>query len=411
MKKLTARVGAAAVAASVLGLVGCGGTGKGKYTQEHLSGARVKLDVMKSATEYDMGRQSFLAGDLKKALERIDRSIALNEHVSKSHVLRGRILNEMGEADQAIAALQTASALNPSSVEAQYYLGIVYERIVNHEQAAEHFIAAHTLDPSDPQYVIAACEQLIDAGELTRAQEFIAGTGDKFNHNGGVRQTLGHLAMMRGDHAQAVEMFNQARLLTPDDTSILEDLAAAQIAMGDNAKAESNLARLLSDRNFNGRRDLQHTRARCLIELDRLVEARDVYVTLTTGPDGASDGEAWIALGSVSMALRDQLRLREAAQRVIALEPNRSEGYLYRAAWHRRQANPEPALRWLDMAEQRGADAAVVHQLRAIVLKELGRDEEARKEIISAAAADPTNSRLQELAQSVGSFASVPDVN
>ena len=388
MKKLTARVGAAAVAASVLGLVGCGGTGKGKYTQEHLSGARVKLDVMKSATEYDMGRQSFLAGDLKKALERIDRSIALNEHVSKSHVLRGRILNEMGEADQAIAALQTASALNPSSVEAQYYLGIVYERIVNHEQAAEHFIAAHTLDPSDPQYVIAACEQLIDAGELTRAQEFIAGTGDKFNHNGGVRQTLGHLAMMRGDHAQAVEMFNQARLLTPDDTSILEDLAAAQIAMGDNAKAESNLARLLSDRNFNGRRDLQHTRARCLIELDRLVEARDVYVTLTTGPDGASDGEAW-----------------------IALEPNRPEGYLYRAAWHRRQANPEPALRWLDMAEQRGADAAVVHQLRAIVLKELGRDEEARKEIISAAAADPTNSRLQELAQSVGSFASVPDVN
>ncbi len=406
-QKITASV---LVAAGLIGLTGCGGGGasRGKYTQEHLSAARVKLDIMKSATEYDMARQSFLAGDLDKALERIERSLSLNPEVTKSNVLHGRILNEMGEVDQSIAAFTRAVTLDASNVEAQYYMGIVYERIVNREKAAEHFIKAHELDPTDPQYLIAAVEQLMDMGQIERAQSFIESTGDRFQHNGGVRQTLGHLAMIRGEHSLAVEMFNQARLLTPDDKGIIEDLASAQIATGQVAAAESNLAKLLSDKDYATRRDLQHTRARALVELNRLVEARTAYLELTKGSQGSSDTEAWVALGSVAMALNDQLRIRECAQRVVALLPDRPEGYLYRAAWFRSQTNPEPALRWLDMAQQRGGDQIVIHQMRAIVLKQLGRDAEARQEILSAARADPTNPRLRELAQSLGSYANVP---
>ena len=358
-----------------------------------------------------MARQSFLAGELKKGLERIERSLALNPEVPESHVLHGRILNEMGEADQSIAAFTRAIQYDVSNVDAQYYLGIVYERIVNRELAAEHFIKAHELDPTDAQYLIAAVEQLMDMGHLDRAQQFIDATGDRFKHNGGVRQTLGHLAMIRGDHAKAVELFNQARLLTPDDKGIIEDLASAQIALGQIGPAEANIARLLSDREYAGRRDLQHTRARALVELDRLVEARKAYLELIEGSQGAADVEAWVALGSVAMALNDQLRIRESAQRVIALAPNRPEGYLYRAGWFRDRDNPEPALRWLDMAHQRGGDPVVIHQMRASVYKNLGRDAEARQEIFSAARAAPNNSRLQELARSVGAVATVPTGN
>ena len=43
---------------------------------------------MKAAQEWDMARQAFLAGDLNKALEAVDHSLALNDKVVKSHVLR-----------------------------------------------------------------------------------------------------------------------------------------------------------------------------------------------------------------------------------------------------------------------------------------------------------------------------------
>lgn len=407
LQRLTSSV---LVAAGLIGLAGCsGGPSKGQYTQEHLSAAKVKLDIMKSATEYDMGRQSFLAGDLDKALERIERSLALNPEVVKTHVLHGRILNEMGEADQAIDAFTTAITLDPENVEAQYYMGIVYERIVDRKKAAEHYIKAHELDPTDAQYLIAAAEQLIDMDEVDRAKAFIESTGDRFDHNGGVRQTLGHIAMIQGNPELAAERFNQARLLTPDDNGIIEDLATAQIAIGKIGPAEANLSKLLAHKDYSSRRDLKQTRARCLVELNRLVDARKAYLELTKGAQGNADTEAWIELGSVAMALHDQLRLREAAQRVIALAPNNSEGYLYRAAWFRSQTNPEPALRWLDMAEQHGGDSVMIHQLRAMVLKDLGRTDEARQEILSAANADRSNPRMQELAQQVGTFANVPE--
>lgn len=382
------RVGAfLVVMAAGLAAGGCGG-GNGGYTSEHLSAAKEKMNIMKSATEWEMAHQAFMAGELDKALKGVNRSLAINDNVAKSHVLKGRILMERGELEGAIDSFNKAATLDPTFVDAPYYLGIAYERVNKREQALAAYEKAAELEPANAQYAIAASEMLIDLGRTDEAETFLHERGAGFENNAGVRQTLGHIAMMRSDASKAVELFNEARLLAPDDNAILEDLARAQIGASQFADAESNLSRLLRSPDFKDRRDLQHLRARCLVEVDRKLEAREALIALTQGPAGAADTDAWIQLGNLSYVLKDSVRARQCAARVIALAPERSEGYVLRGLQLRRDGKSKDALASFERAISLGA-ASDVLILKGMALKDLNRTDEARAAFAQAMQSNP----------------------
>jgi Flp pilus assembly protein TadD len=288
-KALAASIAAAAAIAAS----GC--SGHGKYTQEGISLAKQRLDSLKAATEYDMARQAFLAGDLDKALKKSDAALLLAENNPRIHVLRGRIHIERGNVGRALLSLRRALELDENAIDARYYLGVVHERLNEPEEALAHFRAAAELEGYNPQYPIAAGEMLVDLGRLDEAKTFLTDS-EAADHSAGVQQLLGHIALIEGRPADACELFTKARLLAPEDGAILEDLATAQIAAGRFADAETNLSGLLKDPENEGRRDLLHMRGECLMALGRPVEAREIYRTLSED-DGASDPQAWIGRG------------------------------------------------------------------------------------------------------------------
>lgn len=385
--RLVAALGLPA-AATLLPLGGCA-SGHGEYTTEGIKRGQQRVAEMKSAQEWDMARQSFLAGDLDKALAAVDRSISINPDVPKSHLLRGRILLEKGQLDPAMQALRRAEELDPALHEAPYYQGIVFERFTQKDKALERFQKAAELAPTNAQYVVAAAEMMMDLGQLDAAERFLNDRRDAFEHNAGVRQTLGHIAMIKGDPATAVEMFNEARLLAPDDSAILGDLLRAQIAVGRFAEAEYNIDKLMKMPGNADRRDLRHMRAKCLAAVDRPVEARAVLIELTSDAAGAKDVEAWIELGKVACVLRDMNRLRLASSRVIALAPSRHEGYMLKAIWQRRQNDPKGALQSINKAAANSPTDVSVLTLRGLILRDLGRQAEAKASFRAALAQNP----------------------
>lgn len=391
------RAAQAAVVGSSLLIVGCGG--HGNFTESHKSSAAIKHDALKAATSWDMGHQAYLAGDLRRALEHVDQSIALNDAVAKSHVLRGRILLEMSRLDESLDALHRAETINPEYVDAQYYLGIVYERLVERDRALEHYMRAADLDPSNAQHVVAVAEIMMDENRVDDAREYIATRRTRFNHNAGVRQTLGHIALISGDTDLALEMFNEARLLAPEDENILEDLARTQVALGRYRDAEFSLSKLIKNVKENEtRRDLQHMHARCLVETGRFVDARNGYLKLTADEEfGPADTDAWIGLGNVAALLKDPQRHRLAANRVMALAPSREEGYVLRALWHRQRGENTEAVYWLDKAIERVPEPNDAHMLRGVILSDLGDTEGARESLQAAFRADPNDETIAGL--------------
>lgn len=390
-----------------LALIGCGGSGN--YTREGASLAKERMSVMKSATEWEMGRQAFLAGDLEKALRKVNGSLALNEGVTKSHVLKGRIMIEMGELGQALKSLHTAEALDTQDPDAQYYLGIVFERLNRPEEAAEHFMAASDLDDYNPGHAVAAAEMLVDLDRSEEAREYLLGmpmAGD----NAGIRQMLGHIALIEGQNEDAVTFFTQARLLAPDDTAIQEDLVRAQMLVGQYAQAELNIAALRKNDSNTGRRDLMSLHAETLLAVNRPVEARSLYQELLADADMVSDVTAWIGLGNSAYLVGDQRSLRRAASRVVSLDPSSHEGYALWALWHRRDGSFEKALSNIDQVIQRQPMNPSFFAMKAMILSDMNRTTQAVQVAKAAARLAPNDPSYASLVGQLraGTFASTP---
>jgi len=388
----------AAAAASILALLTLGGcAGHGKYTKEHLSLAQQRMSEIKAGTEWEMGRQQFLAGDLHKALKSVDNSISINDRVAKSHLLRGRILMELGRLEDARNSFLRTLELNAEFTEAHYFLGIVYERFARHELALEQYMKAIEQTPTNAQYVVAAAEMMMTQGYLTQAVDLLESQQNTLQYSAALRQTLGHARLLQGRPLEAVELFEQATLLSPDDLLILEDLISAQIEAGQFANAEFNINRLMATPEYAERRDMMRLRAQCLMQMDRLLEARTILLALTSKPGAEKDVQTWIDLGTVCYALDERQRLRSTATRVISMAPDRHEGYLLRAMYLFREGQLEAALPVADRACELSSNDPTPFILLAMIQQDRGRPNAAMDSLNDALAIDPNHETAQRL--------------
>jgi tetratricopeptide (TPR) repeat protein len=377
----------ALVSITLAALTGCGST-KPKYASAGLETAKANMAMLKSGTEWQMAMQHYQAGDLEKAIKSVDRSLALNPEVAKSHVLRGRILLEMGRLEDARLSLAQAEKLDPNNVDAQYFQGILAERTGQGDQALTRYLKCAELDQSNVQYVIAAAEMHIAAGRLNEAEQLVTSRRASFDNSAAMRQTFGHIAMLRTEYSAAVKHFNDALLLAPKDNRVLEDLVSAQLAAGQHADAEYNLQILLDDDANKERRDLKMMRARCLMAINRPVEARSILQELVGDRAGGRDVRAWSDLGQVAVLLKDRVTLRQAAARVMALAPEKSDGYELNALSLRLQGKNPEALAAIDQAISKNAQNPTAMRIRALVLQDLGRTGDAQAALAAAASLD-----------------------
>lgn len=371
----------------------------GKYTSEGIQKATTRIEALKAATEYQMAEEAFNSADLDKALKHCEKSIKLSDKVARTWTLRGRIMLEKNQLQDAVSSLQKAAEIDGNFVLAHYYLGIVAERIDRKDEALDHYLKASELDTNSAQYVVAAAEMMIDTDQTDRAEQYLLSKQKSFQHTAGVQQSLGQISMMRGDYPQAEIYFNEARLLAPDEGEVLEDLARAQYLQSKYAECDSNLTRLLKIADFAKRRDLQHMRARCLVSLERNAEARDILVALTKDEAGTNDVEAWIALGQVAYQIRDTSRLRLAFTRVIALAPSRPEGHVLKGLHQRRMGDFTNAEVSLKKAVEL-APTAENHVLLGLTQERLGKGQLARASFKSALDADPKDPIARQLVDS-----------
>lgn len=375
-------------------LAGC--AGHGKFTTEGKELAEQNQARMKAASRYDLAMQEFVSGDPKRALASIDQSIAAHNGTPAAHILRGRILMELGRAEEGVESFRTAAAIDPQFAESHYYLGMALERLGRSDEALASYKKAGELDRASPQYPIVAAELLIERGKSDEAAAVIMAASPEVRRSPGCLQTLGHIEMIRGNHEAGLAYFRDAATLSPQDPSLMDDLARAQVAAGHISDAERTLSRLLAMPKMQNRRDLTMLRARCLSELDRPVEAREILQRLAE--TGDADPAVWKRLFELGRQLGDVRLQREAAAKLVAIAPDQPDGFLALALCQKDMGEIDYAIVNLEKAIARSKTDPTAAKTLGLLRAQLGDRKGAAKAFRKAAEIDPTDARAQTLA-------------
>lgn len=369
-----------------LTLVACSGpTKKGLEAREQAHG---RMNLMNAQVNYDQAQRAFEVGQLQKAAQEINKAITRRDDQPQFYILRGRIQLEQHRLESAIESINAALEHDPESAEAHYFAGIIYQRWSDNQQAYEHYLNAFEYDSSNVQYLLAAAESMIDMDDVNAAEELVIQHMSYFENNAAMRHLLAQIALLRDDPEAAVSHMREARMLNPEDDFLLEELAWTEYAAGEYARSYDTIRELLS-RLDEPRLQLRLLEARCLTHLDRKREARSLYLELTRRHP--SEANVWIELGALAWQIRDFQRVGIAGSRVVALTPDRYEGYLLQSLHAREQGEAERAAALVHEAADRAHDTALPHLMLGRTLEEAGEHEEALAAYGEALRIEPEN--------------------
>ncbi len=144
---------------------------------------------------------------------------------------------------EALEKFEQAIRLDPQNAEAHFSLGIIYEASGNYVEALSSYKSAHEYNPDNKEYkqAIAVAEKKaaakqvqLDAqaeiralheeataafkrGELLSALELYKRLDEKFPKQASVKYSIGNTYLMMKSPIQALEYYQQARKLKPDD--------------------------------------------------------------------------------------------------------------------------------------------------------------------------------------------------
>lgn len=371
-----------------------GGCGPTKSGIEARTQAQERMNLVTAQIHFDQARQSFQAGQFDKATREIEHAIAIYPKSAEYYVLQGRINLETHKLEPAVESFKTAMETDPKQAEAHYYSGVVYQRWSDDEEAYGHYLKASELEPSKAQYLLAAAESLIALGEFEAAKQLIEPKMAYFEHNAAMRQLQGQIALLQGQPQTAAALYAEARLLNPDDDRLLEELMWAQYAAEMYGQCHESIKRLQT-RAKEQRTDLMQLEARCLTLMNRSVEGRELYLELAKLRP--SDVSVWSELGALAWDLGDYRRVASCSAQIIALAPQRYEGYMLKGINERQKNSLEEAVNLFRQAAERSPDVALPHLLLGQTLEQTGDMDGARLAYNQAATVEPNSTEATTL--------------
>lgn len=360
-----------------------------------MSGAEGRWNTMRSSSMLKLAQQQFDTGDLEQSEKTLVEAMSVDASSPALHVLSGRIAVERGQLERARDRFQFALDLDPKQVSALYYQGVVYQRWQQYDKAYAVYQQAYDLQADNISFLLAMSEMLVSMNKRNEAITLLETKVIYFDQNASIRSALGQLYYMNQDFTNAVKYLKQASYLSPDNKMMLENLASAFVAAESYTDAIVLLEQLSKDPENQGRPGLKRLLATAYERDNQLEEAARVYIQLTRSD--RRDVEAWYKLASISLVRDDTAGALTAAQRVMALDGSRSEGFLIAAVVMQRRGQLDQAIRLFDRAAALAPTSAEPVLLQGIALERAGNKTAAASAYAEALRRSPDDARAKNL--------------
>ncbi len=363
--------------------------------KENKTAALDRWNAARTGITYGLAVQQFETGDLDKAQRTMEQTLSASPDTPRYHVLSARIAMEKGELERAYRHLEIAIENDAAHADAHYYLGVVLQRWQQYDKALEAYDIAFQTQPDQVMPLLAVGEMLVKLGRDDRAIERLREKLVYFEHNAAMRVSIARILMKQRKLEEALSMFREAYLLSPDDPHVLEQLAMAEYAAGKHGEAILHLKQLMEHKDHRDRRGLTKALADCYQATDQPHKARTIYLELTESEP--TDVDAWVRLGQVAWIVGDVSRVRTAARQAVALAPDRHEGYLLVGLYAQHAGRTGQAIDQFERAAELAPDSALPHILKGVALEQAGDFAAAGEAYAQAVRLDPDDSRARRL--------------
>src|SRR5689334_7824198 len=210
----------------VAAMVGC--ASNNQKTQKEA--AQRQWSSARASVLYSLAKDQYGTGNFDKARQTVDEALKMDPTNEPLHVLAAKLAIEQGQLESAEIDLKQAQTLNAKDAEADYLLGVVYQRWQKLDTALDCYTKASDKSPAELAYIMARAEMLVAMDRQKDALSLLQEKVVYFEHSPVIRDAVGQLLMQMHRTDEAVAMFRQASVLATDDQSIREHLALAQYA-------------------------------------------------------------------------------------------------------------------------------------------------------------------------------------
>jgi putative PEP-CTERM system TPR-repeat lipoprotein len=252
---------------------------------------------------------------------------------------------------------------------------------MNFDEAEKSLQVAQQISPN---YLIAQLEYanfLLTKNEFSQADEHLKKLHQKYPSNPNVQLVLGHLFKQTGEVEKAYQSYYKALELSPSFTASLIELyklADQNVHRTDIINIFSQLVTSKPENNFS-----RHLYADLLYLEGQLGKAEDNYRKLILVDKLPNKANVFNNLANI-VSSKDITKAISYAQLAIDLNPN-SSAILDTYGWLLTKNNePEQGLNILRQAYTLNSDSPTIRYHLAYTLNKLGRDDEAKKELILA---------------------------
>lgn len=193
---------------------------------------------------YSLGVNKLKAGANEEALRHFSKAGSLNPGFELTEINRASALARLGRVDEAISVLRELLRQNPTRLEAQRQLGLLYSRTKNHTGAMETYraiLAQRSGDAEATKFLgVAEVEaELYEQGMKTLRKAIGLGAADALAHN-----FLGIALANSGQPREAVAAYQTALTIKKDYHQARLNLSFALLKTGQTTEARKEFALL-----------------------------------------------------------------------------------------------------------------------------------------------------------------------
>ncbi|UCD92802.1 MAG: tetratricopeptide repeat protein [Methanobacteriota archaeon] len=236
----------------------------------------------------DAGLSAMKRGNFDQALDYADQVISLKPNYDLAFALRARIMENMGEWEQALDAYKNALLCNIGDAELWLSLGSALYNLDRHDEELEAYDQALEID-----------------------SDFV----DAWLNKGATLHKLGRFE-------EAIECYDQVLKKSPRNAEILNNKAVALKAIGDDKKALTFYSRAVE-----ANPDFVEARLNKVLLLQDLGKKRDAVKELEKALEKRpGNAKMWFLKGSINLDLKQKKQAVVAFEKVLELDPEYEDG-------------------------------------------------------------------------------------